>query len=436
MQIKQFISAVFISVPLLTSAQQQGDNPTLPIRGRQQASVVSQNKQAPVVNKANAPATVKNSEQLNDIALTPPAKVVVTGNELADKSAKSGNKVLTPADAKMALASQPTDKKPTFVTPPKPLMNSPYKCVPMLGDVDYYGKNHKQMLDYTKNYLRNNGGRLARVASPMRGGKYFSIIDKVMDKNKMPRELKYLAVIESALNNGAVSPVGAVGPWQFMEGTARHMGLTVNGNRDERRDWYKSTVGACKYLNYLYDQFGDWLLVIAAYNSGPRPVMNAISRTGKSDYWAIKKYLPQETQNHVLAFVATATLMERMGGYLSSGVPNDFQWESLNYASGKAGAGVAEAAQPVNPLLQKFGEEELKKMALIRIKTIIDLDLLSNYLNLDRRQIGRWNYDYYSFMDNFKPGDTYNLRIPKEKLDEFIEKKDYLERQSAKMNMQ
>lgn len=396
MQLKQFFCVVALSVPLTVAAQN--------------------------INLNNAHAPTRATENM---VLNPGVKVV---NDSSVVDTKANEAMSSPAAAKLALAEVNT-KANTFPTTVKPT-NSPYKKVPLLGDVGYFGKNHKQMLEYTRQYMKSQQKRLFNMASAERGGKYFPIIDKIMDEQQMPRELKYLAVIESALNNQAVSPVGAVGPWQFMAATARHMGLSVNKGRDERRDWHKSTKAACKYLNYLYDQFDDWLLVIAAYNSGPRPVINAISRTGKSDYWAIKKYLPRETQNHVLAFVATATIMEQLSPYLETGLPEDFDWASINSSNSSVSV-----AAPVNPLLVKFSEEELKTMAMVRIKNPIDLDLLSNMLQLDRRQIGRWNYDYYDFLDNFKPGSTYNLRIPKDKLDAFIEKKDYLERQTAKLHL-
>src|SRR6185295_5808587 len=104
----------------------------------------------------------------------------------------------------------------------------------------------------------------------------FPLIDNVLQKHEMPKELKYLAVIESALNHNAVSRVGAVGPWQFMAPTARLMGLKVSRKNDERRDLFKSTNAAAKYLTTLYDDLNDWLLVIAAYNSGPSPVKRAM----------------------------------------------------------------------------------------------------------------------------------------------------------------
>lgn len=396
MQIKQIITVALLSAPALAFAQQKRDNTTAVV---------------PLVNKN---VVIGSAKEVRDTSLV-------------------NKDIISPASAKLALADV-SAQHGRIPGQENMTDNSPYKPVPLIGDLDYYGKNNNTMVSYTRSYMENFQERLARMNTPLRGGHSFPIIDKVMDKYKMPRELKYLAVIESALNPGAVSPVGAVGPWQFMAATARNMGLTVSRHHDDRKDWYKSTNAACKYLNYLYDEFDDWLLVIAAYNSGPRPVMNAIARTGKSDFWSIKKYLPKETQNHVMAFVATATIMERLDKYLDSGLPDNFDWASLNNNISKGGGMTRE--QPKNPLLAKFGEDELKKMAVIRITSLVDLDFLCNVLHADRRQVGRWNYDYYDYMDNYKKGATYNLRIPKDKLDTFIEKKDYIERESAKINLQ
>jgi len=396
MQLKKLLCAV-IALPMCAVAQQK--------------------------TKADKPQPIaKASPIAEQVVLSPVTKTVKDSLVVAPRQDKTGS-----GSVKLAMA-----EVNQVIAPVKAITEALFKPVPLVGELEYYGKNHSQMLEYTKNYMRNFSGRLNTISGPAKGGRYFSIIDKILEKNSIPKELKYLAVIESALNNNAVSPVGAVGPWQFMASTGRLMGLRVNGRHDERRDWAKSTQAACKYLTYLYDQLDDWLLVIAAYNSGPRPVVNAINRTGKNDYWSIKPYLPKETQNHVLAFIATATIMERLTQYLPEGLPDNFNWTSLNIAKGKSAAGTS---TPTNPLLAKFGEEELKKMALVRIKAPIDLDLLANSLGLDRRQLGRWNYDYYDYLDTYQAGATYNLKIPKDKLDSFIEKKDILERQSAKLRM-
>jgi len=373
--------------------------------------------------QADKPQTISQKSPIAEqVVLSPVTKTVKDTLVVASKQEKTA-----PGSVKLAMA-----EVNHVIAPVKAVAEALFKPVPLVGELEYYGKNHTQMLEYTKNYMRNFSNRLNNINRPEKGGRYFAIIDKILEKNSIPKELKYLAVIESALNNNAVSPVGAVGPWQFMASTGRLMGLRINGRHDERRDWAKSTQAACKYLTYLYDQLDDWLLVVAAYNSGPRPVINAINRTGKSDYWSIKPYLPKETQNHVLAFIATATIMERLNQYLPAGLPENFNWTSLNVAKGK---GAVASSTPTNPLLAKFGENELKKMALVRIKTPIDLDLLANSLELDRRQLGRWNYDYYDYLDTYQAGATYNLKIPKEKLDSFIEKREILERQSAKLRM-
>ncbi|MBD79063.1 MAG: lytic transglycosylase [Crocinitomicaceae bacterium] len=134
---------------------------------------------------------------------------------------------------------------------------------------------------------------------------YFPLIEEILDENDMPYELKYLAVVESALNPTARSRAGAKGLWQFMYTTGRLYGLTVNSYFDERNDPYKSTRAACAYLSYLNGIYDDWNLALAAYNCGPGNVNKAIRRSGgKKDYWEIYPYLPRETRGYVPAFIA------------------------------------------------------------------------------------------------------------------------------------
>ena len=142
------------------------------------------------------------------------------------------------------------------------------------------------------------------------GEYYFPMFEEALDKEGMPLELKYLPVIESALNPTAVSRVGATGLWQFMLRTGKGYGLEVNSLIDERRDPYKSTQAAVKYLKDLYTIYGDWNLVIAAYNCGPGNVNKAIARSGgKRDYWEIYDRLPRETRGYVPAFIAANYIM-------------------------------------------------------------------------------------------------------------------------------
>lgn len=142
------------------------------------------------------------------------------------------------------------------------------------------------------------------------GEYYFPMFEEALDREGMPLELKYLPVIESALNPTAVSRVGATGLWQFMLKTGKGYGLEVNSLVDERRDPYKSTQAAVKYLKDLYTIYGDWNLVIAAYNCGPGNVNKAIARSGgKRDYWEIYNRLPRETRGYVPAFIAANYIM-------------------------------------------------------------------------------------------------------------------------------
>ena len=139
---------------------------------------------------------------------------------------------------------------------------------------------------------------------------YFNLIDNIFTQYGLPKELKYLAVIESSLQTGATSWVGAAGPWQFMPGTARIYGLKVSRTADERRDYFKSTHAAAHFLLKLYSDFHDWLLVIAAYNGGEERVKAAIKKSDSKDFWRLQYYLPEESRNHVKKFIATHYVME------------------------------------------------------------------------------------------------------------------------------
>ncbi|MDY0097737.1 MAG: transglycosylase SLT domain-containing protein [Bacteroidales bacterium] len=134
---------------------------------------------------------------------------------------------------------------------------------------------------------------------------YFPLIEDIFDSYGIPVELKYMAIIESALNPNAVSRVGATGLWQFMYSTGRNYGLTINSVVDERRDPVKSTHAAARYIKDLYNIYEDWILVLAAYNCGPGNVNKAIRRSGnKKDYWEIYYRLPRETRGFIPQYVA------------------------------------------------------------------------------------------------------------------------------------
>lgn len=160
-----------------------------------------------------------------------------------------------------------------------------------------------------KQYLKNRRRGLERLMGL--SAYYFPMFEAELDKHNLPLELKYLAVIESALNPRAQSRVGATGLWQFMYSTGKMFGLDVNSYVDERSDPIMATEAACKYLKSLYSSFNDWDLALAAYNSGPGNVSKAIRRSGgKTNFWNLRNYLPRETAGYVPAFLATMYIFE------------------------------------------------------------------------------------------------------------------------------
>ena len=166
--------------------------------------------------------------------------------------------------------------------------------------------------EIVQKFIDRYTGRLRRSVSYMLGASnfYMPIFEDALMAYDVPLELKYLPVIESALNPKATSRVGAAGLWQFMPSTGKQYGLEINSLVDERRDPVKSSYAAARYLRDLYKIYGDWSLVIAAYNCGPENVRKAIQRSnGKADYWSIYPYLPRETKGYVPAFIAANYVM-------------------------------------------------------------------------------------------------------------------------------
>lgn len=171
-----------------------------------------------------------------------------------------------------------------------------------------------------KGYLKNRRPTMARLMAL--SDYYFPMFEEELDRQGLPLEMKYLAVVESALDPRAISRVGATGLWQFMFSTGRLFGLEVNSYVDERSDPIMATKAAAKYLKSLYSSLGDWDLALAAYNSGPGNVSKAIRRSGGyQNYWNIRHHLPRETAGYVPAFLATMYIFEyaEEHGFKSSG---------------------------------------------------------------------------------------------------------------------
>ncbi len=161
---------------------------------------------------------------------------------------------------------------------------------------------------------------------------YFPLFEEYLDRYNLPLELKYLAVVESALDPRATSKSGARGLWQFLFHASRLFNLKIDSYIDERCDPVKSTDAACRYLKYLYENLNDWNLVLAAYNGGIAQVQNAIEKSGGSrDYWEIRAHLPTETQGYVPAFVAVNYVMNDFMYYNITKEKSDFNFDEVGF---------------------------------------------------------------------------------------------------------
>lgn len=359
----------------------------------------------------------------------------LSAQDMGDVSMSSQYRVVH-RDTIVLSADAPWPKGAPIADRQLPAPRQRFKPVPLMVEKNYYGPQHQYVNEFVRKYFQSHHRSLDIIKA--RSASVFPMIDTILDSYEIPLELKYLAVIESALKNTARSRVGAVGPWQFMAPTARLMGLRVNKGRDERTDWVKSTTAAAKYLTWLYGELEDWLLVVAAYNCGPSPVQRAIRRTGSSNFWDIKPYLPRETQGHVLAFIATASIFEHMDGFIGQKeIPGS--WEPgmpFPRPEGEAEAeNPAEKLDPASP----FSREELEKMAIVRLSSPLHPGFVMTELGMDAELFSKWNPDYELFEFNQYEGEFYGLRIPKEKLQTFIQKKEILTRKSKEyyreMNM-
>jgi membrane-bound lytic murein transglycosylase D len=166
--------------------------------------------------------------------------------------------------------------------------------------------------EYVQNYIDIYTGRKEQIGKMLGLSEYyFPIFEKALKEVGIPEELKFLTVVESALNPQAVSRSGAVGPWQFMYETARGYGLIMDNYTDERKDPVKASYAAAKYLFDAHAKIGDWLLAIAAFNCGTGAVTRAIAKSGGvADFWKVRPFLPVQTQNYVPAFIATVYSMK------------------------------------------------------------------------------------------------------------------------------
>lgn len=252
---------------------------------------------------------------------------------------------------------------------------------------------------YMQDYLQAHTSYLQKLKSG--ATLKFNFIDNIFSQYGLPKELKYLAVIESNLSSTATSWVGARGPWQFMSYTAKDYGLQVNGFIDERTDYYKSTNAAARYLLNLYKDLKDWLLVIAAYNGGPGRVYSAIRQSGSRNFWALQYYLPEESRNHVKKFIATHYIME-------SG--DNTPGSSLDYTTLKAG----------NAFKSVVSQDDANNTEVFTISGKYNSVIIAKNLSMDITEFNRLNTGFDMVMSS---GEAFDLRLPSDKMDLFVANK-------------
>jgi len=267
---------------------------------------------------------------------------------------------------------------------------------------------------FIQDYMKDHGDYLQKMKGW--GLPYFNLIENILQQYGLPKELKYIAVIESNLSTGATSMVGAGGPWQFMPYTARDYGLIVNGYVDERRDYYKSTHAAARYLLYLYKQMHDWLLVMAAYNGGPGRVYNAIKKSGSNDFWRLQFYLPEESRTYVKRFIATHYIMEGGGGTttFSAGVlPFTSDVNRTNYPSDN---------NATNPYTQKqnLSTNDLVNVEVLSISGKYNSLIIAKNIMMDISQFNHFNPAFDATMSTTG---NFDLRLPPDKMQLFLANK-------------
>ncbi|MFI0429712.1 LysM peptidoglycan-binding domain-containing protein [Mariniflexile sp. HMF6888] len=241
-----------------------------------------------------------------------------------------------------------------------------------------------------KSYLKNRRETLQRLINL--SAFYFPMFERELDNHDLPLEIKYLAIVESALKPRAKSRVGATGLWQFMYGTGKMYGLDVSSYVDERSDPIKSTEAAAKYLSKLYEIFGDWDLALAAYNSGPGNVTKAIRRSGGyQNYWNIRHNLPRETAGYLPAFLATMYIFE--------------------YAE-------------EHGFTKPRPEVALFETDTIRVKQMITLDQISEATGVEIEELQFLNPSYKLDIIPFIKGENYTLRLPRTAIGDFVTNED------------
>ncbi|MFY8126773.1 MAG: lytic transglycosylase domain-containing protein [Chitinophagaceae bacterium] len=271
----------------------------------------------------------------------------------------------------------------------------------------YQAQLNPRAISFVQEYIRKQSKELERMKQW--GKPYFNMYDNILRQYNIPVEMKYLSVIESHLQSNLVSWAGAVGPWQIMDYEAKRFGLKIGNGIDERTDFVKSTHVACKLMKELYAEFGDWLLVVAAYNGGAGRVRGAIRKSGSREFWDLQYHVLEETRNHVKKFIATHYIFEGGAG-LTTNTASENKKMFLEQQN--------KAAQP---------KTVDSSYTSIEIMGRYNAVLLCNTLQIN---IANFNELNPNFEKQLAEGKPYNMFILKDKLPLFIQKKQEILQQS------
>lgn len=276
----------------------------------------------------------------------------------------------------------------------------------------YVTQLNPKAVPFVQAYIEERGADLERMK--IWGKPYFDMYDGILAKNGLPKELKYLSVIESQLVSNIVSVAGAKGPWQIMASEARRVGLKVGGKIDERTNYYKSTQAASKILKELHSQFNDWLLVIAAYNCGAGRMRQAIRKSGSKNFWDLQAYLPLETRNHVKKFIGTHYIFEGSGG-LTTMTASEVHDYHANVLAQKAA---------------KVADNQNENITAISVSGKYNATIIAQRIGLDVALFNKLNPDFDKLVSM---GNQYNLRIPNEKVNVFNKERNNILNESLQL---
>ena len=301
------------------------------------------------------------------------------------------------------VASAKTAVTDTIIDDKKPFANL-FLYNKVASNKPYQSQINPRAISFVEEYIRKQGKSLEKMK--VWGKPYFDLYDQILFNYGIPKEMKYLSVIESHLGAGGTSWAGAVGPWQLMPGVAKEYGLNVGGYWDQRTDYFKSTHVAARIMKKLYAEFEDWLLVVAAYNCGNGCVRSAIRRAKSKDFWQLQYFLPEETRNHVKKFIATHLIFEGAGGFTTM-----------------TAAEVAQAKTQNKNTPLTLSAAELAGSALIEVSGRFNSLVVANELQINIQQFNAWNP---GFDKALAAGEKYAMRISKDKEAMFVAKKNQL----------